>query len=385
MESSYFHQQQEEHQLEESSSFSWSQNPILNGSNNNINSRNLTPFFNNSTNSMVQDLGLPYNGMGYPIENFVTQELQRLARIKDEFSVEESYPKFLDLLNCSPTLRVEDLHLHPNYSNYMKNYHDQLEISNINNNQDSYISNGYQMIKGGQHLNDHQNSTNSNGTFSQIHPDIKVTSLNQITSSNIHYLPALDHFGSPRFEGSFSPHWSLNANNLGCYGRTHQPNQRASAVCPSKISSVSKCGSTDLSAKRPASKYNETKETQMQSKKSKSEARSSSAPFQVRKEKLGDRIAAIQQLVAPFGKTDTASVLMEAIGYIKFLQTQVETLSVPYMKSTDKIGGLSSQEGRMEDGYQEAKRDLRSRGLCLMPLSYLSYVSDGGEGIWPTS
>ncbi|MED6169856.1 hypothetical protein PIB30_025106 [Stylosanthes scabra] len=68
------------------------------------------------------------------------------------------------------------------------------------------------------------------------------------------------------------------------------------------------------------------------SKKSRSESRPSCPPFKVRKEKLGDRIAALQQLVAPFGKTDTASVLMEAIGYIKFLQSQVETLSVPYMK-----------------------------------------------------
>ncbi|KAG2626556.1 hypothetical protein PVAP13_3KG368500 [Panicum virgatum] len=35
--------------------------------------------------------------------------------------------------------------------------------------------------------------------------------------------------------------------------------------------------------------------------------------FKVRKEKLGDRITALQQLVSPFGKTDTASVLHEAI------------------------------------------------------------------------
>ncbi|CAI9116803.1 OLC1v1018059C5 [Oldenlandia corymbosa var. corymbosa] len=52
--------------------------------------------------------------------------------------------------------------------------------------------------------------------------------------------------------------------------------------------------------------------------------RPSCPPLKVRKEKLGDRIAALQQLVAPFGKTDTASVLMEAFGYIKFLQNQVE-------------------------------------------------------------
>ncbi|CAI9088621.1 OLC1v1023007C1 [Oldenlandia corymbosa var. corymbosa] len=55
--------------------------------------------------------------------------------------------------------------------------------------------------------------------------------------------------------------------------------------------------------------------------------------FKVRKEKMGDRITALQQLVSPFGKTDTASVLSEAIEYIKFLHEQVGVLSTPYMKS----------------------------------------------------
>eukprot|EP00249_Psilotum_nudum_P022565 c28567_g1_i2 orf=500-1390(+) len=49
---------------------------------------------------------------------------------------------------------------------------------------------------------------------------------------------------------------------------------------------------------------------------------------QLRKEKLGDRIMALQQLVSPFGKTDTASVLLEAIGYIKFLQEQVQVFHI---------------------------------------------------------
>ncbi|GER31671.1 basic helix-loop-helix (bHLH) DNA-bindingsuperfamily protein [Striga asiatica] len=55
--------------------------------------------------------------------------------------------------------------------------------------------------------------------------------------------------------------------------------------------------------------------------------------FKVRKEKLGDRITALQQLVSPFGKTDTASVLHEAIEYIKFLHEQVSVLSTPYLKN----------------------------------------------------
>ncbi|OWM75036.1 hypothetical protein CDL15_Pgr021387 [Punica granatum] len=79
-------------------------------------------------------------------------------------------------------------------------------------------------------------------------------------------------------------------------------------------------------------------------------------PHKVRKEKLGDRVAALQQLVAPYGKTDTASVLTEAIGYIKFLQDQVEVLR------EDNNGSI------------EWKGDLRRQGLCLVPLSCLSHI-----------
>ncbi|RWW15843.1 hypothetical protein BHE74_00040600 [Ensete ventricosum] len=80
--------------------------------------------------------------------------------------------------------------------------------------------------------------------------------------------------------------------------------------------------------------------------------------IQVRKEKLGDRITALQQLVSPFGKTDTASVLHETIEYIKFLHDQVGVLSAPYMQASDKPKDC---EGR--------NLNLRSRGLCLIPIS----------------
>ncbi|XP_073106468.1 transcription factor bHLH18-like isoform X2 [Elaeis guineensis] len=76
--------------------------------------------------------------------------------------------------------------------------------------------------------------------------------------------------------------------------------------------------------------------------------------FQIRKEKLGDRIATLQQLVSPFGKTDTASVLLDAIEYIKCLQEQ-----------------LTGYEIKKEMG---GKEDLRSRGLCLAPISTICNV-----------
>uniref|UniRef100_A0ACD5YSX0 Uncharacterized protein n=1 Tax=Avena sativa TaxID=4498 RepID=A0ACD5YSX0_AVESA len=126
----------------------------------------------------------------------------------------------------------------------------------------------------------------------------------------------------------------------------------------------------------------------------------------VRKEKLGDRVTALHQLVSPFGKTDAASVLLEAIGYIRFLHGQIEGMSSPYQLGggNGSGGSVSKQQheataqqgernsifpeepgqllhdkvtrkrGRSEqDGSsgaeEEAKKDLRSRGLCLVPVS----------------
>ncbi|KAH7544260.1 hypothetical protein JRO89_XS15G0137100 [Xanthoceras sorbifolium] len=86
------------------------------------------------------------------------------------------------------------------------------------------------------------------------------------------------------------------------------------------------------------------------SKRPRNETTSNMPAFKVRKEKMGDRITALQQLVSPFGKTDTASVLSEAIEYIKFLHEQVANSD----KSKDSEG---------------PKQDLRSRGLCLVPVS----------------
>ncbi|PIA29659.1 hypothetical protein AQUCO_05800045v1 [Aquilegia coerulea] len=52
-----------------------------------------------------------------------------------------------------------------------------------------------------------------------------------------------------------------------------------------------------------------------------------------KKEIMGERVATLQQLVSPFDKTDTASVLFEAMEYIKFLHDQVKVLSAPYLLS----------------------------------------------------
>ncbi|XVF34125.1 hypothetical protein REPUB_Repub18cG0030800 [Reevesia pubescens] len=104
------------------------------------------------------------------------------------------------------------------------------------------------------------------------------------------------------------------------------------------------------------------------SKRPRNETTPSTLPaFKVRKEKMGDRITALQQLVSPFGKTDTASVLSEAIEYIKFLHEQVSVLSTPYMKSGAAIQHQQNPEKSKDP--EGPKQDLRSRGLCLVPVS----------------
>ncbi|KAK1667896.1 hypothetical protein QYE76_056055 [Lolium multiflorum] len=100
------------------------------------------------------------------------------------------------------------------------------------------------------------------------------------------------------------------------------------------------------------------------------EAPSPLPTFKVRKEKLGDRITALQQLVSPFGKTDTASVLHEANEYIKFLHDQVASLTYPYLKKANPLQQFQpkgSENAKNDSG--EPKKDLRSRGLCLVPVA----------------
>ncbi|KAL0362748.1 UNVERIFIED_CONTAM: Transcription factor [Sesamum calycinum] len=108
--------------------------------------------------------------------------------------------------------------------------------------------------------------------------------------------------------------------------------------------------------------------TETSNKRARSNETPSSLPaFKVRKEKMGDRITALQQLVSPFGKTDTASVLSEAIEYIKFLHEQVSVLSTPYMKNGAPI--QHHQNSDKSKDPEGGRQDLRSRGLCLVPVS----------------
>ncbi|CAD6210659.1 unnamed protein product [Miscanthus lutarioriparius] len=82
-----------------------------------------------------------------------------------------------------------------------------------------------------------------------------------------------------------------------------------------------------------------------------------------RGQKLGDKITALQQLVSPYGKTDTASVLHEAATCIKHLHEQIQILTASY---PEFISSASQQDTGEEEG---GATDLRRRGLCVAPLS----------------
>lgn len=381
----------------EASRAAWSPNPILNNG----------EFINPNVNAppMTQEMGF-----GSSFTTLSAHDQVQLARIKEELTSSSvhhsSYPRFTEMLNR------EDLHLlHQSSDDYLKN-----EQRNLLRTFSSGCQiNGFQLpaaaaaaaAEGGFYSSPQQKyycpmspssgTTAARGTFSQILPTINISNLNQsaassnstLSSSSLNMnLESLDLFNSTRFSAGYSqsPH-----DHLGLF-KTSLPyslqnmqlqlSPSRPSTCPPNVSSspFNNIGTSDV--KRPSSSL-ETKPPQAAPKKSRLDSRSSCPPFKVRKEKLGDRIAALQQLVAPFGKTDTASVLMEAIGYIKFLQSQVETLSVPYMKSsrnrTKKIQGSLGDV----NGEEEGTRDLRTRGLCLVPLSCLSYVTDGGGGVWP--
>jgi hypothetical protein len=73
-------------------------------------------------------------------------------------------------------------------------------------------------------------------------------------------------------------------------------------------------------------------------------------------------------------QTDTASVLQEASGYIKFLHQQLEVLSSPYMRAPPAAGAAP------EDPEHYS---LRNRGLCLVPVDLtLQLTQSNGADLW---
>ncbi|CAI9759863.1 unnamed protein product [Fraxinus pennsylvanica] len=78
-----------------------------------------------------------------------------------------------------------------------------------------------------------------------------------------------------------------------------------------------------------------------------------------RSQKLTDKITALQKLVSPYGKTDTASVLQEAYVFIKLLQDQIQNL----------VNTSHANDESTRSMETEKEVDLRRKGLCVVPVS----------------
>lgn len=132
-----------------------------------------------------------------------------------------------------------------------------------------------------------------------------------------------------------------------------------------------------------------------------------------RRERIAERMKALQELVPDSNKTDKASMLDEIIGYVKFLQMQVKCLSMcrlggagaaaPLLADLPGEGAGSfmaanlaqasgtlgpSQDGMavaerqvarlMDEDMSAAMQYLQSKGLCLMPISLATAISSTG-------
>ncbi|KAM0940119.1 putative transcription factor bHLH family [Dioscorea sansibarensis] len=97
------------------------------------------------------------------------------------------------------------------------------------------------------------------------------------------------------------------------------------------------------------------------------------------KDKIGERMVALKQLVSPFGKSDTASVLQDATEYIRFLHEQIQVLLSPYI-GTRMINNVILHHQNHESS---ASSEEHLHGLCLMPIkSSLRMVTSNGADLW---
>ncbi|XP_010429396.1 PREDICTED: transcription factor bHLH66-like [Camelina sativa] len=128
----------------------------------------------------------------------------------------------------------------------------------------------------------------------------------------------------------------------------------------------------------------------------------------LRRERIAERMKALQELVPNGNKTDKASMLDEIIDYVKFLQLQVKVLSMSRLggaasvssqiseaggshgNATSAMAGSSQTAGNsndsitmtehqvaklMEEDMGSAMQYLQGKGLCLMPISLATAIS----------
>ncbi|KAG6785851.1 hypothetical protein POTOM_007438 [Populus tomentosa] len=126
----------------------------------------------------------------------------------------------------------------------------------------------------------------------------------------------------------------------------------------------------------------------------------------LRRERIAERIRALQELVPSVNKTDRAAMLDEIVDYVKFLRLQVKVLSmsrlggagavaplvtdIPLSPVEDETGeggrnqlawekwsndGTERQVAKlMEENVGAAMQFLQSKALCIMPISLASAI-----------
>lgn len=140
----------------------------------------------------------------------------------------------------------------------------------------------------------------------------------------------------------------------------------------------------------------------------------------LRRERISERIKALQELVPSCNKTDRAAMLDEILDYVKFLRLQVKVLSMSRLGGASAVAQLvadiplESVEGEsgenrpnqhvwekwsnadterevaklMEEDVGAAMQYLQSKSLCIMPISlaaliYPTHQSDDSSAIKP--
>lgn len=129
----------------------------------------------------------------------------------------------------------------------------------------------------------------------------------------------------------------------------------------------------------------------------------------LRRERIAERMKALQELVPNANKTDKASMLDEIIDYVKFLQLQVKVLSMSRLGGAGAVAPLIAdfpaegqnnlaaalgsasafQDGMvvaerqvarlMEEDMGSAMQFLQAKGLCLMPVSLATVISSNNN------
>nr|ACN21631.1 putative basic helix-loop-helix protein BHLH4 [Lotus japonicus] len=116
----------------------------------------------------------------------------------------------------------------------------------------------------------------------------------------------------------------------------------------------------------------------------------------LRRERIAERIRALQELVPSVNKTDRAVMLDEIVDYVKFLRLQVKVLSMSRLGGAGAVAPLEeggeggrnqpawekwSNDGTekqvaklMEENIGAAMQFLQSKALCIMPISLASAI-----------